>query len=399
MPSPTPIWRHVVLISGLLLIAANLRPAITGLAPLAERMRMDGISVGMIGLQTTLPLILFGLAGLFVGAVGTRFGFARALGAGLVILSLGCFLRSWEFSGTNFERVSGSILIGTGIALGNVLMPGIVKSRYHDHIGIMTSLYSTAINVGGTLGIALAVPIAVWLGGGWRASLGSWGYVALLPLFLWLPQMLQAPTVRQRTNPFRGLTLLLKDARAWQVTAQMGLQSLLFYAGVAWLPTMLQLRGMSETESYGWPTAMQICGCFASLIVPTLAGRAKSQSYWALSCSSMCILGICGIIWLPLQWIGFATIILGLGLNAGFGISLLLIAMRSRDAQTAGNLSSMAQACGYLVAAPFPWFIGWLSTATGSWTIAYSFLLIPALTVAVAGFLAGQPGFVRSQSD
>jgi CP family cyanate transporter-like MFS transporter len=395
MKTPSSVWQHSLLIIGILLIAMNLRPAITALAPLVERMQTGGVDVQVIGLLTTLPLVLFGLAGLFVGAIGNRFGFARALGAGLMILSIGCFLRSWDFSGTNFERLAGSFLIGTGIAFGNVLLPGVVKSRYPNHVGLMTSLYSTAMNLGGTLGIALAVPLANWLNGGWNSSLNAWGYVALIPLLIWLPQLMHKPTIRQRTHPFAGIIQLLGRGRAWQVTAQMGLQSLLFYSSVAWLPTMLQLRGMSESQSYGWPTAMLICGCVASLIIPTLAGKARSQSYWTLTCATMTTLGLCGILWLPLAWLGPATLILGLGLNGGFSMSLLLIAMRSRDSETAGNLSSMAQAIGYLAAAPFPWFIGWLHTTTDSWPIAYGFLLIPALGLAIAGMLAGRPGFVK----
>jgi CP family cyanate transporter-like MFS transporter len=181
MKTPSSVWQHSLLIIGILLIAMNLRPAITALAPLVERMQTGGVDVQVIGLLTTLPLVLFGLAGLFVGAIGNRFGFARALGAGLMILSIGCFLRSWDFSGTNFERLAGSFLIGTGIAFGNVLLPGVVKSRYPNHVGLMTSLYSTAMNLGGTLGIALAVPLANWLNGGWNSSLNAWGYVALIP--------------------------------------------------------------------------------------------------------------------------------------------------------------------------------------------------------------------------
>ncbi len=378
-----------------MLIALNLRPAITGLAPLAERMRTDGISVQSIGIMTTVPLVLFGLAGSFAGVVGNRIGFARTLGAGLLILSAGSFLRNGEFSGSNFERILGSILIGTGIAFGNVLLPGIVKSRFPNHVGLMTSLYSTAMNLGGALGIALAVPLANSLPGGWRSSLNAWGYAALVPFVIWLPQLFQKPAARSQANPVAGMVRLLRNARAWQVTAQMGLQSLLFYSSVAWLPTLLQLRGLSETAAYGWPTAMQIGGSVASLIVPTLAGRARSQSAWAAACALTSTLSLCGILWLPLPWIGWATIGLGLGLNAGFGMALLLIALRSRDAETAGNLSAMAQAVGYLVAAPFPWFIGWLSAATGSWTIAYGFLVIPALLVVVAGTLAGRTGVIK----
>lgn len=377
------------------MIAVNLRPAITGLAPLAERMQTSGLSREAIGMLTTLPLILFGLAGVIVGAVGNRIGFARALGVGLLLLSAGCFLRSAD-PGNSVSAISvfGAILIGTGIAFGNVLMPGIVKSRFPNHVGPVTSLYSTAMNLGGTLGIAMAVPLANLLAGGWRASLSIWGYAALIPLVIWIPQLLKKPAVRSGKSLFGGIASLMRSARAWQVTAQMGLQSLLFYSCVAWLPLMLQLRGMTESEAAAWPTAMQLSGCVASLIIPTLAGRAINQSRWAAACGLTTGISIIGILFLPTALVGIATITLGLGLNTGFSMTLLLIAMRSNDAETAGNLSSMAQTFGYLLAAPFPWFIGWLSSAVGSWTIAYGVLVIPAILVTLAGTLAGRAGFV-----
>ncbi len=334
------------------------------------------------------------LAGLFVGAIGNRIGFARALGVGLLVLSGGCFLRPWNFSGLGIERILGAIFIGIGIAFGNFLLPGLVKSRFPNHIGSMTSLYSTAMNLGAMFGIAMAVPLANSLSGGWQSSLNMWGYTALIPLLIWLPQLLQKPNVRATGNPFSGIIRLLRNARAWQVTALTGLQSLLFYSSVAWLPTMLQQRGMSEAAASGWPTAMQLGGCVASLIIPTLAGRSRSQSGWNVVCAAMTVFGIFGILWLPLLWVGWATILMGLGLNAGFGLVLLLIALRSSNAETAGHLSSMAQAVGYLVAAPFPWFISWLSTTTDSWMIGYRFLILPAILVGVAGALAGRSGVV-----
>ena len=345
-------------------------------------------------MQTTIPLVLFGFAGLFVGAVGNRVGLARALGLGLLVLSGGCFLRALDLSGLGIERIAGAILIGIGISFGNVLLPGLVKSRFPNHIGSMTSLYSTAMNLGAMFGIAMAVPMASSLSGGWRSSLSIWGFTALIPLLIWIPQLLPKPKIRARGNPFAGIIMLLRNARAWQVTALMGLQSLLFYSSVAWLPTMLQERGMSEAAAFGWPTAMQLGGCVASLIIPTLAGRAQSQSGWNVVCAAMTMFGIMGIIWLPLSGVGWATILMGLGLNAGFGLTLLLMALRSSNAETAGHLSSMAQAVGYLVAAPFPWFIGWLSTATDSWMIGYGFLILPAILVGVAGWFAGRSGVV-----
>ncbi len=389
------VRQTALLISGLLLIAVNLRPSITGLAPLAERMYASGMSRQAIGMLTTLPLIVFGLASTVVGVIGNRIGFARTIGFGLVLLAGGCFLRSWQLdNGPSVASIVGSILIGAGIATGNVLLPGIVKSRFPNHVGSMTSIYSTAMNLGGSLGLAMGVPLANGLSGGWQASMSSWGYAAVVPLVIWIPQICRKPIARTAGNSFVSIVTLIGSARAWQVTVLMSLQSLLFYSCVGWLPTILQMRGLTETDAAAWPTAMQLCGCVASLVVPTFAGRARHQSGWVVACGLTNGLSILGILWLPQAWAGFATLGLGVGLNVGFSLSLLLIAMRSKDAPTVGNLSSMAQTFGYLAAAPFPWFIGWLSAATGSWTIAFGSLVLPAGIVALVGWFAGREGHV-----
>ncbi len=385
-------WRQVFVIAGILMVALNLRPAITSVAPLAERMHAGGLSRQTIGLMTTIPLILFGVAGLWAGWVGRRIGFARALGAGLLILCFGCLLRSVPGPGEPVWRMAGTVLIGAGIALGNVLLPGVVKTRFPNHLGPMTSLYSTGLNLGAALGFAASVPLAEALPGGWPSSLAAWGGMALLTLFIWSPQMLPQPARRPPTHPLASIAELSRQPRAWQITAYMGLQSMVFYAAAAWLPTVLQGRGLSETAAAHWVTYMQILGCAASLLVPTLAGRVKSQSLWAFGCVLTSGLGLTGILTLPAQWTGLAVLVLGLGVNSSFGLALLLIAVRSRDGDTAAGLSSMAQAVGYLIAAPGPWLVGWLFESTDSWAVALGFVIVVAAVASAIGLFAGRPG-------
>jgi len=395
MQTPNRPWQHVILISGIILVALNLRPAVTVVGPLAERMHLEGLSREAIGALTTIPLILFGLAGLWAGWIGGRIGYARTLGLGLLVLSLGCYLRSVPDEGAGIWRLVGTILIGTGIALGNVLLPSVVKSRYPDHIGPLTSLYSTALNLGAAFGIALAVPLADRLPGGWPASLASWGVVAFVSFLLWSPQMRHTPELRPRSSPFASIAVLARQKRAWQITIHMGLQSMLFYSSVAWLPTVLQSRGLDETEAAHWVAAMQVLGCVASLVVPTLASRQPSQSAWVVGCALTSAISLIGILCLPTSLVGVAVLTLGLGLNASFGLALLLIAVRSHDTDTSAGLSSMAQAGGYLLAAPGPLLIGWFQTLTDSWTYSFGAIVILAMMTAGFGFFAGRAGTLR----
>jgi CP family cyanate transporter-like MFS transporter len=399
MPFRNPRFHQFALVAGVVLVGMNLRPSITGISPLAERIHADGLSRELIGSMTAIPLILFGAVGLWAGWIGRRVGLARALGLGLVLLAVGCALRSAGGDMVGLWRVAGTVLIGGGIALGNVLLPGLVKSRFPRHIGLMTSLYATAMNLGAAAGIALAVPMANGLAGGWKSSLAAWGAFAAVTLFVWTPQIRPAPMVRPPVHPLAGVGELVRQWRAWQMAAFMGLQSTVFYSTVAWLPTVLQSRGMSETGAAGWSTGMQLIGCVASIIVPTLAGRAASQSGWVLGCSLLTSGGLLGILLLPLATVGGAVMVLGIGLNAGFGLVLLLLALRSKTPETAASLSSMSQCAGYLFAAPWPWLIGLVSMTRGGWPLAIGIIFAISLLAAVAGYLAGRPGELALDSD
>ncbi|MGE9266683.1 MAG: CynX/NimT family MFS transporter [Verrucomicrobiales bacterium] len=383
--------QQLLLITGIVLIGLNLRPAITALSPLAERMHADGLSRAHIGSLTTIPLLLFSLVGFWAGWTGQRLGFARALGLGLAVLAIGCLLRSAGGEAGLLWQFTGTILIGAGIALGNVLLPGLAKSRYPAHLGPITSLYVTAMNLGAAAGIAFSVPLAIHLNGGWNASLATWAWLALGVLLLWFPQMRPRPTVRRPAHPLHGILKLSKHPRAWHITAYMGLQSTLFYSSVAWLPSVLQYRGLSELQAAGWVTALQLTGCLASLTIPYLAGRSRSQSPWLTACVLGILAGLLGVLYLPTSLAGPATLLLGAGLNAGFGLALLVIPLRSATPATASNLSAMAQAIGYLFAAPGPFIVGWLSTH-GGWEIAFGYLILLACAALVAGHLAGRPG-------
>ncbi len=391
--------RNLLLLLGLVFVALNLRPAVTAIGPLAERMHLAGLSHQAIGALTTVPLILFGFAGLWAAWIGGRLGYARTLGLGLLLLGIGCLLRSSPGEGASLWRLGGTILVGTGIALGNVLLPSIAKSRFPQHLGPITSLYSTALNLGAALGIGLSVPLADRLPGDWRGSLASWAVLAFGSLILWTPQMRPQPAAHARSTPLGGIALLARQVRAWQITLYMGLQSMLFYSSVAWLPALLQSRGLVETEASRWVAWMQILGCAASLVAPALAGRRASQSGWVVGVVLISTLSLIGLITLPTRWIGLAVLSLGLGLNAAFGLALLLIALRSHDTDTSASLSSMAQAVGYLLAAPGPLVVAWIHSATGSWSPAFGALVLLSLVIAFWGGLAGRAGTLRLSPD
>src|SRR5215207_4325701 len=122
--------RAVLLMSGLVLLAANLRPAITSVAPLIGEIRADtGVSNGVAGLLTTLPLLAFGVLSPIAPRLARVFGVERVLLGSLLVLAAGILLRS---AGLDAALFLGSTVLGAAIAVGNVLLPGLVKRDFPE---------------------------------------------------------------------------------------------------------------------------------------------------------------------------------------------------------------------------------------------------------------------------
>ncbi len=134
---------------GIVLLAANLRPALTALAPLIGEIRADtGVSNGVAGLLTALPLLAFGLLSPVAPRLARWLGMERALLASLLVLAAGILVRS---AGTVALLFVGTAVLGAAIAVGNVLLPGLVKREFPGRAGLATSVYSTAMGVAAAL--------------------------------------------------------------------------------------------------------------------------------------------------------------------------------------------------------------------------------------------------------
>src|SRR3712207_774616 len=127
--------RGLLLVLAIVLLAANVRPTLTSVAPLIGQIRTDtGISNGVAGLLTTLPLLAFGLLSPVAPRLAHRFGMERTVLASLLVLAVGIVLRSMETVATLFF---GTAVLGAAIVVGNVLLPGLVKREFPGRVGLM----------------------------------------------------------------------------------------------------------------------------------------------------------------------------------------------------------------------------------------------------------------------
>ncbi|MFD1434128.1 CynX/NimT family MFS transporter [Kroppenstedtia eburnea] len=380
--------RTALFIIGMIWVAFNLRPAITSVGPLIGDIRQDlGISNGLAGLLTTLPVLGFALFSLLAPKMGNRLGNERTVFLGLIILTSGIVIRS---SGPIAAVFAGTALIGVGVAIGNVLLPGIVKHRFPEKTGMMTSIYSTSMGLFAAIASGVSIPLSRGLHLGWRRALLLWGIVGVIALILWVAQLgrKDRPDIPQSAA---DSTPLWRSPLAWQVSFFMGLQSFLFYCIIAWLPEILSSQGMSRGMA-GWMLfGVQFIGLPTTFLAPVLADRFSHQRGIVGVISLLYFLGLLGLFASgnPVMAV-LSVIFIGLAQGASISLSLTMLSLRANHAKQAAALSGMAQSFGYLLAAIGPILTGFLYDATHSWTLPILSFLLVSLFMLMAGLGAGR---------
>lgn len=386
--SPSRI-RGALLVLGIVILAANLRPALTALAPLIGQIRTDtGVSNGVAGLLTALPLLTFGVLSPIVPRLARRFGMERALLASMLLLATGILLRS---SGTIMALFLGTIVLGAGIAVGNVLLPGLVKREFPERAGAMTSAYSTALAVGAALAAGASVPVAHQTGVGWQGSLALWAFPALVATVVWLPRARSSSTANVSAQTSGAADGLWRSPLAWQVALFMGLQSMVYYVMLTWLPEILRETAGMEVARAGWMLALaQTVGIASMFLAPVLAGRRPSQRGVVSAAVGLIGTGNLGLLILGDTATVLWVVLLGLGHGACFSLALTLFALRASDPEQAAALSGMAQSVGYTLAAVGPFLFGVLRDVTHAWSVPLALLCVAAACLMFVGLGAAR---------
>jgi CP family cyanate transporter-like MFS transporter len=377
--------RPWLLLLGLVLVALNLRPALSSMAPVLGQVSEGlGLNASQAGLLTTLPVLCLGLFAPLAPVLARRFGSERVILGILLTLALGLVVRS------TFGAIGvflGSLMAGASIGIIGVLLPGIVKRDFPQHAGTLTGVYTMALCLGAAMAAGATVPLAQHFDGSWALGLGFWVLPALLAMLVWLPQARQGHGLHKVAYRVRGLW---RDPLAWQVTLYMGLQSSLAYIVFGWLPSILIGRGLTPTEAGLVLSGSVIVQLISSLSAPWLATRGKDQRLAIVVVMSGTLAGLFGCLYAPLSGLWGWAIVLGLGQGGTFALALTLIVLRSKDAHVAANLSSMAQGVGYTLASMGPFAVGLVHDLTGGWTALGWIFAVLGVGAVVFGLGAGR---------
>ncbi|UQW97005.1 MFS transporter [Rummeliibacillus sp. G93] len=388
-----------LLLIGVILVGSNLRVPLTSAGSLIPFIRDDlGISNTLIGTITTLPLLAFALLSPFAPKIANRFGMELTITFSLILLIIGIAVRS--VSGV-FYLFAGTILIGMAIAIGNVLIPGIVKMNFPQRIGFMTGIYAIFMNLFGALGSGVSVPIASTGNLGWQGALGIWGVLTIISLLLWLPQLSKSQKGEKVKVNVKAekKSSLWRSPLAWKITIFMGGQSLMFYTLITWLPDILRVIGFNSSTA-GWIVfIMQLSIIPVTFIVPIIAEKLKNQVGLSIITITLFILGFAGLLLGIRVLIPVCAIMLGIAGGSAFSLAMMFFTLRTRNGKEAAELSGMAQSFGYLLAAVGPVLVGTLHDLTGGWTIPLILLIFISFVLLIMGIGAGKVGYVTNEAE
>jgi MFS transporter, CP family, cyanate transporter len=384
---------RTLLVVGVMALGFNLRAAITSLPPIFPELESSlRLSTATISVLAAAPVLCFAAVSGFGAALARRFGEERVLLAAIVALTAGLVLRAAAPSAALF---GGTILAGGSIAVMNVLLSSLIKRRWPARAGFLIGLYITALSVGAIVGSLVSVPLWQASGGSIAITLGWLAAPAALGALLWLPQLRPNTSANPvaRTVPADSIRRipLYRHALAWQVTLFMGVQSLIYYATLSWLPTILRSRGESASGAGDLLAVMGVGNLAVSLIVGVIAQRMRAQYALVLPTVLAVAAGLAGLVYAPLGSAVAWALILGAGQNAALALAIFFTAARAPNSAAAASLSAFSQAVGYLLASAGPLGAGLLHSATGSWTAPVAVLFALTGVLLAAGLLAARP--------
>jgi CP family cyanate transporter-like MFS transporter len=380
--------------ASLVLIAFNLRPVFSSASALLPEIRSElGLSALGASLLTTLPVVCLGAFSPLAPRLAQRIGSERTLLGVLFLLALGTALRGMSSVPLLFL---GTAVAGACIAVGNVLLPGLVKRDFADRAALMTGFYTMALCAGAASAAGLTLPLEKALGGSMAGALAIWALPALIVALIWLPQVLSMKTQVKRSG--FSVEGLWRDRLAWQVTLFMGLQSALAYCVFGWLVPILRERGLDGVTAGAIVSVSVMVQAAACLVAPQIAVRGKDQRLINASLCGVAVLALLGLLFAPLSTLWIWAVLQGIGQGGLIAVAMTTIVLRSRDPHVAAHLSGMAQCVGYLLAAIGPLVVGLIRGWTGSFAWCAVLFVALGTGAAINGWNAGRALHVEART-
>ncbi|QEA32419.1 MFS transporter [Secundilactobacillus malefermentans] len=368
-------------------MAINLRLPITAIPPLLPSLeKATGLPVSAAGLLTTIPLLTFAILSPVLAKLGRRFGNERVIFSFAILLVLGSMLRINTALPT---ILIGTFLIGLGIDSANVLLPAVIKDHLPLKPMLGVSTYTTTMLLVGALGTGLAGIIVAKAS--LLAAMVGLAIISVISLIGWTPMIkqnkLDSGKIQRAEQSGLNTQSVWKSSMGWMIAFFFGLQSLIYYSLITWLPTIFVAKNFSSIQGGTFVTIMQIGSLPCAFIVPFLADKRGGDAVLVWVAGLGFSLGILALMF-PISsatLVSIISLVVGIASGIAFNLSIVYFAQKSANAMETAEVSGMAQTVGYLLAAVGPVLFGYLHAGTHSWTIILTSIIVLSVFLLLTG--------------
>ncbi len=407
MNSTSSPWTgRLLVLTGILLSAFNLRTAVTSLTPLLDTLADTfGFGATMIGVFGMVPTAAFALFGVLTPRIARRIGLENAALLSMLLAAAGLLGRS--FSADTWQLVASSAVALAGMGIGNVVLPPLVKRYFPLRVGAVSTAYITMLQMGTMLPALAAVPLAQ--AAGWQVALGSWSLIAVVAALGWVAVLIQQhrrgsvvaalhdqSVLRHdgvlgltATEPLRHLKIW-RSPLAWGMVFMFGMTSLITYAMFTWLPVLMVDAGASRVFGGLMVAVFSAFGLLSALVVPFAAVRMRNPYPLVVICVVAYAIAFPGLLLAPMSMPLLWVILLGIG-PATFPLALTMINLRTRTHVGATALSGFAQGIGYTLSCAGPLLFGVLHDVSEGWGLPFAFLSVCVVLMAIGGWQVCKP--------
>ena len=382
--------RFAVLLLALMLAALNLRPALTSVAPLLERIIAElSLSGAVAGLVTTIPVLLMGLLAPLAPVLARRWTLERVLAATLLLLALSLGLRAFSDSHVGWLLLS-AFGAGISIAIAGPLMSGFIKQHFSHNMGLVIAAYSVSLTAGAAIAVVATLPLTAAMGGHWSWALASWALLAVGALIVWCCAV--PMPARHANRAAAAEPLPLRSRQAWLFTLFFGCQSGIFYALSTWIVARYEQVGVSASQASGYASLFMGFGIVGAFLLPLLVGRVQDRRWLLMGVTATSMVSIMLIAWQPgwMPWL--VNSIIGTTSAGTFALVLALPVLETDNPGQAASLTSMMSCVGYLLGGGVPALVGIGRDLTGGYALPFTLLAgLAGVMVIISFLLAAAP--------
>ena len=406
--STSPWAGRALALVGILLSAFNLRTAVTSLTPLLDSLSTTfGFGAAVTGVFGMVPTAAFALFGVLTPAIAHRLGLERTALLSMVLAAGGLLARA--FATNTVDLLVSSAVALSGMGIGNVVLPPLVKRYFPTRIGIVSTAYITVLQIGTMLPALAAVPMAQIAG--WPVALGAWSLIAAAAALVWvgvLAQERQRHSVLARAHD-RAVTSddeapelispqpelrVARSPLAWGMTFMFGMTSLVTYAMFTWLPVLMVEAGADPVFAGNMLALFAALGLISSLTMPLAAVHLRNPYPLVVVCLLAYAVAFPGLLLAPMKAPTLWVVLLGLGPTT-FPLALTLINLRTRTPQGSAALSGFMQGVGYTLSCAGPLLFGILHEVSGGWGLPFAFLSLCVAMMATGAWFACRPSYLE----